>query len=77
MATFGNYFPAVQIQYQRLQNETYELLAKKHQLETELYELNNTMGSSFNMLKSIQIRCKHYLASNIMAHFIIQSVISH
>ena len=34
MATFGNYLPAVQIQYQRLQNETYELLAKKHQLKT-------------------------------------------
>ena len=58
LTTFGNYLPAVQIQYQRLQNETYELLSKRHQLETELYELNTTLGSSFNMLKSIQIKCE-------------------
>ena len=58
LTTFGNYLPAIQIQYQRLQNETYDLLSKKHQLETELYELNTIIGSSFNMLKSIQIKCE-------------------
>jgi chaperonin cofactor prefoldin len=58
LTTFGNYLPAVQIQYQKLQNETYDLLSKKQQLETGLYELNTTIGSAFNMLRSIQIRCE-------------------
>jgi hypothetical protein len=58
LTTFGNYLPAVQIQYQKFQNETYQLLSKKHQLETDLYGLNTTIGSSFDMLKSLQIRCE-------------------
>ena len=58
LTTFGNYLPAVQIQYQRLQNETYELLSKRHQLKTELHDLNTTIGMSFNMLKLIQIKCE-------------------
>jgi len=58
LQTFKDYIPAVKIQYNRLQNELFELTPKKQQLESEIYGLNNTIGSSLNFLKSIQDKCK-------------------
>jgi hypothetical protein len=58
LRTFGNYLPAVKIQYNKLQNEVFELTFKKQQLESEICGLNNTIWSSLNFLKSIQDKCK-------------------
>jgi hypothetical protein len=56
LTTFGNYLPAVQIQYQSLQNKTNEMLSKKCQLETEFEDLNTRIGMTFNLLKSLQLK---------------------
>lgn len=57
LQTFENHLPAVKIQYNRLQTEVFELTAKKQQFESEIYSLNNAIGSSLNFLKSIQDKC--------------------
>ena len=58
LTTFSDYLPGVELQYQSLQNQTSELQSKKHQLETELYYLNTTIGKSFDMLKALQLKCE-------------------
>lgn len=57
MKTFGSYLPAVKIQYNKFQNEVFELTSKNQMLESEIYGLNNTINSSYDFLKSIQAKC--------------------
>jgi hypothetical protein len=57
LTTFSNYLPAARIQYQKLQNEIYDLESKKRQLESEIYGLGNTINSSYNFLNVVQAKC--------------------
>jgi hypothetical protein len=59
LTTFSNYLPAVELQYQNLQNDAFVLLSETSQREGEFEDLNTRIELSLNILKSLQTKCEN------------------
>src|SRR5215218_6567852 len=54
----NNHLPAVEERFKRLRNDTSILGFRKHTLERNLYQLNNQIATTANLLNSFHMSCK-------------------
>jgi chromosome segregation ATPase len=53
----NNHLPAVEERFKRLRNDTSILGFRKHTLERNLYQLNNQIATTANLLNSFHMSC--------------------
>jgi hypothetical protein len=54
----NNHLPAVEERFKRLRNDTSILQFRKHTFERNLYQLNNQIASTINLLNSLRMSCR-------------------